>query len=77
MSGPWLCLQSCFLPRGRPSGPGETSAPLPASLRPAPLSPPPPWPWLPPPSLRFPCAAGREGLPIVLSSGPKLKLMTS
>lgn len=44
MSGPWLCLQSCFLPRGRPSGPGETSAPLPASLRPAPLSPPPPWP---------------------------------
>lgn len=31
----------------------------------------------PPPSPPFPCAAGREGLPIVLSLGPKLKLMTS
>lgn len=61
MSGPWLCLQSCFLPRGRPSGPGETSAPLPASLRPAPLSPPPPWPWLPPPFPR-PLSAFRARL---------------
>lgn len=90
--GPRLCPRVLFHRKGRQQrrslstflGRGETSA----SLSPQPYLPfpsqrllpqPPPWPSPAPPLPLFPLRVRRagEGLPIVPSLGPKLKLMTS